>query len=174
MRPTEKPRIRRREAGFTLAELVMVASVLTILAMATLPVAKFTAKRSKEADLKSDLREMRMAVGRRLALPQILAAQPDRCRDIAVRALSDHRRAAEKRDFLYLIEEMAPRAPSRSGLVPPAQARSCEVEKVVGRAGLAFAFPSIGVRRQMKGEILGNVQAARSTKIRPVRRSRPG
>jgi len=56
------PRIRRREAGFTLAELVMVAAVLTILAMATLPVAKFTAKRSKEADLKLALREMRTAI----------------------------------------------------------------------------------------------------------------
>jgi general secretion pathway protein G len=62
MRSTGKPRIRRREAGFTLAELVMVAAVLTILAMATLPVAKFTAKRAKEAELKSDLREMRMAI----------------------------------------------------------------------------------------------------------------
>ncbi|HET9212759.1 MAG TPA: type II secretion system protein [Thermoanaerobaculia bacterium] len=57
-----KPKIRRREAGFTLAELVMVAAVLTILATATLPVAKFTAKRSKEADLKLALREMRMAI----------------------------------------------------------------------------------------------------------------
>lgn len=56
------PRIRRREAGFTLAELVMVAAVLTVLAMATLPVAKFTAKRAKESELKSDLREMRMAI----------------------------------------------------------------------------------------------------------------
>lgn len=62
MCPTGKPEIRRREAGFTLAELVMVAAVLTILATATLPVAKFTAKRSKEADLKLDLREMRMAI----------------------------------------------------------------------------------------------------------------
>jgi general secretion pathway protein G len=62
MRSMGKPRIRRREAGFTLAELVMVAAVLTILAMATLPVAKFTAKRAKEAELKSDLREMRMAI----------------------------------------------------------------------------------------------------------------
>src|SRR3954467_11878452 len=62
MRSTGKPQIRRREAGFTLAELVMVASVLTVLAMATLPVAKFTAKRSKEADLKLALREMRSAI----------------------------------------------------------------------------------------------------------------
>jgi len=62
MHPKGAPTIRRREAGFTLAELVMVAAVLTILAMATLPVAKFTAKRSKEADLKLALREMRMAL----------------------------------------------------------------------------------------------------------------
>lgn len=62
MHPKGTPTIRRREAGFTLAELVMVAAVLTILAMATLPVAKFTAKRSKEADLKLALREMRSAL----------------------------------------------------------------------------------------------------------------
>src|SRR4051794_35830962 len=62
MHPMEKPEVRRREAGFTLAELVMVAAVLTILASATLPVAKFTAKRSKEADLKLALREMRSAI----------------------------------------------------------------------------------------------------------------
>jgi general secretion pathway protein G len=53
---------RRREAGFTLAELVMVAAILTILATVTLPVAKFTAKRSKEADLRQALRQMRSAV----------------------------------------------------------------------------------------------------------------
>jgi len=51
-----------REAGFTLAELVMVAAILTILASVTLPVVKFTAKRSKEADLHLALREMRMAI----------------------------------------------------------------------------------------------------------------
>ncbi len=51
-----------RQAGFTLAELVMVAAILTILASVTLPVVKFTAKRSKEADLHLALREMRMAV----------------------------------------------------------------------------------------------------------------
>jgi general secretion pathway protein G len=51
-----------REAGFTLAELVMVAAILTILASVALPVVKFTAKRSKEADLHLALREMRMAI----------------------------------------------------------------------------------------------------------------
>jgi general secretion pathway protein G len=52
----------RREAGFTLAELVMVASILVILAAVTLPVAKFTVKRSKEADLRLALREVRNAI----------------------------------------------------------------------------------------------------------------
>jgi general secretion pathway protein G len=55
-------RNERRQAGFTLAELVMVAAVLVALAAVTLPVAKFTAKRSKEADLRLYLREMRTAV----------------------------------------------------------------------------------------------------------------
>jgi general secretion pathway protein G len=49
-------------AGFTLAELVMVAALLSILATVALPVAKFTARRSKEADLRHALRELRTAV----------------------------------------------------------------------------------------------------------------
>ena len=53
---------RRRESGFTLAELVTVAAILTILATVTLPVAKFTVKRSKEAELRLALREMRYAI----------------------------------------------------------------------------------------------------------------
>jgi general secretion pathway protein G len=53
---------RRAQAGFTLAELVMVAAVLVALSAVTLPVAKFTAKRSKEADLRLHLREMRSAI----------------------------------------------------------------------------------------------------------------
>lgn len=56
------PRRRRSQAGFTLAELVTVAAVMAILALVTLPVAKFTAKRSKEADLRQALRQMRSAI----------------------------------------------------------------------------------------------------------------
>ena len=52
----------RRQAGFTLAELVTVVAVMAILATVTLPVAKFTALRSKESDLRSSLREMRNAI----------------------------------------------------------------------------------------------------------------
>jgi len=56
------PSRRRWQAGFTLAELVTVAAVMAILALVTLPVAKFTAKRSKEADLRQALRQMRSAI----------------------------------------------------------------------------------------------------------------
>jgi len=53
---------RRSQAGFTLAELVTVAAVMAVLALVSLPVAKFTAKRSKEADLRQALRQMRSAI----------------------------------------------------------------------------------------------------------------
>ena len=53
---------RRFEKGFTLAELVMVAAVMVILASVTLPIAKFTARRTKEMELRAALREMRYAV----------------------------------------------------------------------------------------------------------------
>ncbi|HEV7667671.1 MAG TPA: prepilin-type N-terminal cleavage/methylation domain-containing protein [Thermoanaerobaculia bacterium] len=52
----------RKAAGFTLAEMVMVAAVLAILAAVTLPIAKYTSKRSKELDLRQHLREMRLAI----------------------------------------------------------------------------------------------------------------
>jgi general secretion pathway protein G len=53
---------RRSQAGFTLAELVTVAAIMAVLALVTLPVAKFTAKRSREADLRQSLRQMRSAI----------------------------------------------------------------------------------------------------------------
>src|SRR5262249_22979602 len=58
------PSLSRRgsQAGYTLAELVMVASVLTLLAAITMPVVKFTSRRLKEMELRQDLREMRAAI----------------------------------------------------------------------------------------------------------------
>lgn len=53
---------RRRQGGFTLAELVMVAALIAILGMIVLPVGKFTVKRRKEAELRLALRQMRTAI----------------------------------------------------------------------------------------------------------------
>lgn len=53
---------RRSQAGYTLAELVMVASVLVLLAAITMPLVKFTSRRIKEMELRQALREMRAAV----------------------------------------------------------------------------------------------------------------
>ncbi|HYG62837.1 MAG TPA: type II secretion system protein [Thermoanaerobaculia bacterium] len=53
---------RRAQSGYTLAELVMVAAVMVTLASVTLPVVKFTAKRTKEMELRAALREMRSAI----------------------------------------------------------------------------------------------------------------
>ena len=58
---------RRHKAGFTLAELVMVAALIALLATIVLPVAKFTVKRRKEAKLHLALRQMR--TGARLQAP---------------------------------------------------------------------------------------------------------
>ena len=53
---------RSSEAGYTLAELVMVAAVMVILAGAALPAVKFTARRTKEMELRHHLRSMRDAI----------------------------------------------------------------------------------------------------------------
>jgi general secretion pathway protein G len=53
---------RGRQEGFTLAELVMVCAILASLSLLALPVVKFTKQRSREMELRQDLREMRMAI----------------------------------------------------------------------------------------------------------------
>ena len=58
----EAARRRRRAAGFTIAELVMVCAIMAILGSVALPIAKHTAKRSKEADLRLYLRLMRNSI----------------------------------------------------------------------------------------------------------------
>jgi general secretion pathway protein G len=52
------------DRGMTLLELVMVCAILLILASAALPLARVTAKRQQEAELRIDLREMRNSIDR--------------------------------------------------------------------------------------------------------------
>lgn len=51
-----------RQGGFTLAELVMVCAILASLSLLAMPVVKYTSKRSKEMELRADLRDMRAAI----------------------------------------------------------------------------------------------------------------
>lgn len=48
--------------GFTLAELVMVVALISILAAVAVPTSKFTIKRQREAELRLVLRQMRNAI----------------------------------------------------------------------------------------------------------------
>ena len=61
-RVLELPERAPEERGFTLAELVMVAAVLGIMALIAMPVVKYSSARSKEAELRQALRTMRYAI----------------------------------------------------------------------------------------------------------------
>jgi general secretion pathway protein G len=52
------------EVGLTLVELIITIAIISILACAALPVAKYQVKRSKERELRRDLWEMRDAIDR--------------------------------------------------------------------------------------------------------------
>ncbi|MCP4898722.1 MAG: type II secretion system protein [bacterium] len=52
----------RSERGFTLAEMVMVAALIALLAGMAMPIAKFNVKRHKEIELRLALRQMRTAI----------------------------------------------------------------------------------------------------------------
>jgi len=53
---------RRGERGLTLVELIVTVAILTILAMAAMPLARFQVKRLKERELRYDLWSMRDAI----------------------------------------------------------------------------------------------------------------
>ena len=55
---------RRRQAGFTLLELIIACGIMLVLATAAMPVARFTVMRQKEAELRRSLREIRDAIDR--------------------------------------------------------------------------------------------------------------
>ena|SRR5487761_970784 len=52
------------QAGMTLLELIIACAILMVLASAAMPVARYTVQRRKEAELHSDLREIRDAIDR--------------------------------------------------------------------------------------------------------------
>lgn len=54
----------RREAGFTMVELAVVAAMITILAAMAIPVARYTQKRQNELELRYQLRLVRNALDR--------------------------------------------------------------------------------------------------------------
>src|SRR5258706_12683404 len=65
MNQKQHKRLRRNpEAGMTLLELIIACSILVILSSAALPVARYSIVRSKETELRRDLREMKDAIDR--------------------------------------------------------------------------------------------------------------
>ncbi|MEE2636107.1 MAG: type II secretion system protein [Acidobacteriota bacterium] len=55
-------RWRRRPAGYSFVELLVVSAILLILASAVMPLSRVTAQRQREAELRRSLREMRSAI----------------------------------------------------------------------------------------------------------------
>lgn len=57
-------RVPHPEAGMTFLELIIACAILLILSSAALPIARYTAVRQRETELRRDLREMREAIDR--------------------------------------------------------------------------------------------------------------
>jgi general secretion pathway protein G len=55
-------RRKTRQSGLTLVELIVVVAIVSVLALAALPIARFQVKRVKERELRRDLWEMRDAI----------------------------------------------------------------------------------------------------------------
>lgn len=59
------------ERGMTLLELIIATGILVVLSSAALPVVRFTIMRSKEQELRRDLREMRTVIDRYKAIADL-------------------------------------------------------------------------------------------------------
>jgi len=64
MTPSKDQRLTNPEAGLTLVELIITVAILSILAAAAVPIARFQVRREKERELRRDLWEMRAAIDR--------------------------------------------------------------------------------------------------------------
>jgi general secretion pathway protein G len=60
--PKDQGPTPKNQCGYTFVELLVVTTILMILASAIMPLAKVTATRSREAELRRSLREMRSAI----------------------------------------------------------------------------------------------------------------
>lgn len=55
-------KLQRLQAGFTLVELMVTATIVAVLATVALPLAEMTVKRNRESELRAALRELRGAI----------------------------------------------------------------------------------------------------------------
>ena len=64
MKMRGKIRFTARDAGLTLLELIVSCAILTLLATMAIPIARYTAQRERENELRKDLQYMRDAIDR--------------------------------------------------------------------------------------------------------------
>jgi general secretion pathway protein G len=60
--PSLELRVAPKQSGFTLIELVMTITIMTILTLGVMPLVKVSVKRQKEQQLRDTLRQMRIAI----------------------------------------------------------------------------------------------------------------